>query len=671
MAPIRISIRTKLTIGALLPLFIAILVSSLTGGYLINANIVRQAQDKVRIDLNSAREAYQNETGRIRDLVRLQADTPFLVAAVARMNREELAALLTAFRRDEQLDLLTAVDRKGRVICRARNPSAFGDDRSGDFLVAEALRGRIISGTEILPAKELTKEGNDLASQATITVVPTPHARAGAKQVERSGMIMVASAPVRNRAGEIVGALYGGILLNGNNSLVDRIKRIVYEGVKFRGEDVGTATIFLDGIRITTNVMTSEGKRAIGTILSEEVYNRVIVNREKWVDRAFVVKDWYFTAYEPILDLKGAVVGSLYVGMLEKPYQEMKKRVNLIFGGVLLLGSVIGLAASGFIGSRLAQPIKELQNHAKRLSTGERGVEITVTTGDEIGDLAREFNSMTGKLARREDEIRELNRDLEQKISDRTLELEEKNRLLVKAREELVQAEKLAAIGELAAGVAHEINNPMAIIRGNAEILQMAVPQEAPIREEVDIIAGQVSRVDRIVANLLKFARRERKQLALTDLNQMLDEIVRQVKHQAPLVGIAVNRQLDPDLPRIEADPHQLRQVFTNLILNAIQAMPDGGSLTLVTQADKEAGSCEVVVADTGVGIPQQNLEQIFNPFFTTRANGTGLGLSVSYGIVRDHGGKISVESEPGKGTVFRVTLSLVQQKSGCSEPGG
>jgi two-component system NtrC family sensor kinase len=241
----------------------------------------------------------------------------------------------------------------------------------------------------------------------------------------------------------------------------------------------------------------------------------------------------------------------------------------------------------------------------------------------------------------------------------------------VKAREELVQAEKLAAIGELAAGVAHEINNPMAIIRGNAEILQMAVPQEAPIREEVDIIAGQVSRVDRIVANLLKFARRERKQLALTDLNQMLDEIVRQVKHQAPLVGIAVNRQLDPDLPRIEADPHQLRQVFTNLILNAIQAMPDGGSLTLVTQADKEAGSCEVVVADTGVGIPQQNLEQIFNPFFTTRANGTGLGLSVSYGIVRDHGGKISVESEPGKGTVFRVTLSLVQQKSGCSEPGG
>ncbi len=661
----RISIRTKLTIGALLPLSIAILVSSLAGAYLINANIVRQAQDKVRIDLNSAREAYLNETRQIRDLVRFRASSPFVATAVARGDREAIAPLLSVFRRNEQLDLLTAVDRSGRVIFRARNPAVFGDERARDLLVARALEGEIVSGTEVLQPEELKKEGDDLALQATIAVVPTPRARAAAKGVERSGMLLVASAPVRNRDGKIVGALYGGVLLNGNNSLVDRIKRIVFEGVQFHGEDVGTATIFLDDIRVTTNVMTKEGRRAIGTILSEEVYNRVIVNREKWVDRAFVVKDWYFTAYEPIIDLSGTVVGSLYVGMLEKPYRDMKKRVNLIFGGVLLLGSIIGLAASGFIGSRLAHPIRELQNHVKRLSTGERGIEIAVTTSDEIGDLAGEFNNMTRELVQREDEIQELNRSLERKIGERTAELEEKTLLLIKTREELARAEKLAAIGELAAGVAHEINNPMAIIRGNAELLQMAVPAQTPIREEVDIIARQVGRVDKIVGNLLKFARRERKQLATTDLNLMLDEILDQVGHQVLLTGITVTREFDPELPRIDGDPDQLRQVFTNLILNAGHAMADsGGTLTISTLGNKEAGSCEVVVSDTGIGIPPENLEQIFNPFFTTRANGTGLGLSVSYGIVRDHGGKIDVTSEPGMGSAFRVTLSLVQRQS-------
>ncbi len=669
MTPLRISIRTKLTIGALLPLSIAILVSSLTGAYLINANIARQAQDKVRIDLNSAREAYLNETQRIRDLVRFRASAPFVATAVSGGDRRAIAPLLSSFRRNEQLDLLTAVDKDGRVIFRSRNPAVFGDSRGNDLLVTRALRGEIVSGTEVLQPEELKKEGNDLALQATIAVVPTPRARATAKGVERSGMLMVASAPVLNREGQIVGALYGGILLNRNNSLVDRIKRIVYEGVRFHGEDVGTATIFLDDIRITTNVMTTEGKRAIGTKLSEEVYNRVIVNREKWVDRAFVVKDWYFTAYEPILDLSGTVVGSLYVGMLEKPYQEMKRRVNLIFGGVLLLGSIIGLAASGFIGSRLAHPIRELQNRVKRLSTGEREIEIAVMANDEIGDLAGEFNSMTRKLIRREDEIRELNRNLERKVGERTAELEEKSLLLIKAREELARAEKLAAIGELAAGVAHEINNPMAIIRGNAELLQMAVPARAAIREEVDIIASQVGRVDRIVGNLLKFARRQRKQLAATDLNLMLDEILDQVGHQVPLAGVTVTRRFDPDLPGIEGDPDQLRQVFTNLILNAIHAMAEGGSLTISTLTNREAGCCDVVVADTGAGILPEHLEQIFNPFFTTKANGTGLGLSVSYGIVRDHGGTIHVTSEPGRGSAFRVTLSLVQPRNDAGPP--
>ena len=662
MPLIRFSIRVKLTIGALLPLFVAITVCSLIGIYIINSSIVSQAQEKVGTDLNSAREIYLNEVAHIRDVVNLTAVAPSTASAFASGNQTVLSSLLSPLRRNEHLDILTAVAHDGRILFRAGNPAVLGNSRAGDRLVARALKGEVVAGTAVFSPEELLQEGAGLARQATIEIIATPHAKPTDKQVGLSGMLLVSSAPVRNAAGRIVGVLYGGVLLNRNNHLVDKIKRIVYEGVQFQGEDVGTATMFLDDLRINTNVQTRGGNRAIGTRLSEEVYNRVIIKKEKWVDRAFVVKDWYFSAYEPILDLDGAVVGSLYVGMLEKPYSAMKKKVALIFGGVLLVGSLIGLAVSGFIGSRLARPIRELQNLIKRFSAGERDVRIAVTSGDEIGDLAAEFNDMTGKLIQREEEVRELNSELERKVLERTAELEEKNLLLVKAREELVKVEKLAAVGELAAGVAHEINNPMAIIRGNAELLQMVIPPEHPDREEVDTIAQQVGRVEKIVANLLRFARRERTHPGKTFVNRMLDEILNQVGHQVPLTGIVILKEYTVGLAAIEGDPDQLRQVFTNLILNAVHAMPEGGTLRIATQLD--ADSIEIGVEDTGVGIAPENLEQIFNPFFTTRASGTGLGLSLSYGIVKNHGGKIEVASTSGTGSMFRVILPLTQRRS-------
>jgi len=354
-------------------------------------------------------------------------------------------------------------------------------------------------------------------------------------------------------------------------------------------------------------------------------------------------------------------VGSLYVGIMERPFLEMKREISLIFGVVLLCGSLIGLAISSFIATRLARPIKELETAARQITAGERNLKIEINSQDEIGDLASEFAQMTQTLAQREEDIQKLNRDLEQKVLDRTAQLEEKNLLLVKTQEDLVRAAKLADIGMLAAGVAHEINNPMAIIRGNTELLQMAIPEDDPNREEVDTIAQQVGRVERIVGSLLKFARQQQKELGTVAVNGLLDEILKQVGHQVPLTGIEVRRSYAADLPPLQGDGDQLRQVFTNLILNAIQAMKQGGTLTVATSRDSDAGTCTVAVGDTGVGIPPENLKNIFSPFFTTRNDGTGLGLAVSYGIVRDHGGNIQVESEAGAGSTFRVVLPLKQ----------
>ncbi len=657
----RRSIRAKLTIGALTPFVVALVVCSLTGLYIIDSRIAHQAQEKVRTDLNSAREAYQNELSRIDELVQFTATIPYSAPAVASGDRKAIEALLVPLQTQQKLDFLTVVDARGRVLFRAHNPSRSGDDLHSRRSVALALRGESVQGTELFSPTELQGEDEELARRAAIEAVATPRARQVPTAVERSGLLLVAAAPVRDAKGAVVGALTGGVLLNRNNGLVDKIKETVYEGVKFNNTDVGTATIFLGDLRIATNVMTPDHRRAIGTRLSEEVYKRVIEERAKWVGKAFVVDDWYLTAYEPILDLGGKAVGSLYVGMLERPYAELKREVNLIFGGVVLVCTLAGLAISGLIGRQLSRPIKTLEQLARRVAAGERNLQIEVRTGDELEELADEFNQMTRALDQRETEIRNLNAGLEEKVRQRTSQLEEQSRLLIRTQADLARAAKLADLGVMAAGVAHEINTPLAIIRGNTEVLEMGIPPGHPNREEIDIIARQTERMAKIVANLLAFAREKRLRQGTVAIHPLLDDVVAQLGFQVPVENIRVERRYDPELATVPGDGDQLRQVFTNLVLNAVQAMPGGGVLTLATGRSAEGDNCWVEVADTGSGIPREDLDKLFSPFFTTKENGTGLGLSVSYGIVKDHGGEIGVVDTGGPGTVFRVTLPLRQ----------
>ncbi|ACH39252.1 sensor histidine kinase, HAMP domain-containing [Citrifermentans bemidjiense Bem] len=652
----RFPIKAKLTFGALAPLFVAFFICSLAGLYIINEKIASQAQEKVRTDLNSAREVYRNELDRIREFIDLTATNPYNSSSIV-AGDHEIQALLRQRLYKKRLDILTAVDAKGRVLYRAHTPSLAGDLQKSYF-VQQALKGVAVTGTALMGEQELAREGVALSSRATIPLVSTPHARPRNDAIEKTGMVMVSAAPLRNHAGQIIGALYGAVLLNNNNALVDKIKEIVYEGVQFNGTDVGSATIFLGDARIATNVRLTDGARAIGTRVSEEVYQRVIVEKKKWIRRAFVVNDWYFTAYEPILDLHGKAIGSLYVGMLEKPYTHMQKSVNSILYMVLFVTSLIGLAVSGFIATLLARPIKELEKLAHRVARGERNLQMEVHTKDEVGDLADAFNLMTRALSRQEAEIGLLHRALELKVEERTAQLSDKNRLLLQTQADLARAEKLADLGIVAAGVAHEINTPLAIIRGNAEVLEMCLPPEHPNHEEVEIISMQTERMAKIVGNLLTFARQKSLNQREFMVHEILDDIVTQIRHQVPMDAISVQWEYDMNLGAVTGDTDQLRQVFSNIILNAVQAMlPEGGTLRLTTRPHGPGNGCEVEIRDTGKGIPAEHLEKIFTPFFTTRDSGTGLGLSVSYGIVRDHGGDIQVSSTPGAGTCFKIVL--------------
>jgi two-component system, NtrC family, sensor kinase len=225
----------------------------------------------------------------------------------------------------------------------------------------------------------------------------------------------------------------------------------------------------------------------------------------------------------------------------------------------------------------------------------------------------------------------------------------------------MLQAEKLAAIGKLAAGVAHEINNPLTGVLTNSSLLLADLPPGDARREDLQTIVDETLRCRRIVKGLLDFARQTPPQTETLALGDLVEKVLELVRHQPSFRAIQVSTALDPELPSVHADRDQLRQVILNLVLNAAEAMPEGGALTLTSRRGP-AGTVEIVVADTGPGIPEEVRDRIFEPFFTTKKAGTGLGLAIVYGIMEQHRGAIRVESAPGRGTMMTISLPAVER---------
>lgn len=608
----RVHIRRRLLLTTLLPLLVALLVSWLIGDRLIAARVAGQAQEEARSDLGTARELYQGELNRLAEGVQLISRSPELSRSLQGKTADELARLLALLSGSRSFSFLTVVDRYGQVRYRAANPERAGDTLQHLKPVAEALAGRPSQGSMLLSSLQASQENPLLPDQILVPLLPSQHAVPTTRTAEQRGLFLVAAAPITAADGEINGALLAGQLLNNDEQLADRITRVIapqQQDATLRE----TATIFLDDVRIATTVVDENGQRATGTRLSGEVAKQVLQRGERWIAPAFVLHERYFAAYEPLRDPDGTVVGALYVGLPERPYLYLRTNLNLTFAALLLALTALALL-------------------------------LTTSLGRQ--------------LAKRETEIGSLNRTLEQKVQQRTTELEEKSRQLLETEKELARNERLAELGMLSAGVAHEINNPLAIIRGNAELLQMSIPAEAEDQEEVSEILTQAGRINRITSSLLTLARQDKRQISRFPLTGLLDEILDQIGHQVPLAGYTVERSYQQTSIHLEADREQLRQVFTNLILNGLQAMEGEGQLTISTEADPD-GTCSITVADTGPGIDQEQQERLFSPFFSTKQNGTGLGLAVSWGIVRNHGGTITVHSAPGAGARFVVTLPL------------
>jgi two-component system NtrC family sensor kinase len=341
-------------------------------------------------------------------------------------------------------------------------------------------------------------------------------------------------------------------------------------------------------------------------------------------------------------------------------------QTNAITMAAYSIGFIIiaSLFVGFFVHRLIYVPLKDLDTGAKQLSSGNLDQTIPVRGEDEFGRLAASFNAMTVALRNSQLEFREWGHTLEQKVEKRTQEL----RI---AEAESARTEKLASVGLLAAGIAHELNNPLTGVLTFTTLLRKKMPDGSMDAEDLDLVIRETKRCAAIIRRLLDFAREKTPEKKFTDLNQVIEDTVRIIERPASFRDVEIATELDRDLPQVWVDADLIKQVVMNILVNAQHAIEHEGSITVRTRRLAEAKSpepgeepvpmAEIAIIDTGCGIPEKNLKRIFDPFFTSKevGKGTGLGLSVSHGIIRSHGGSIEVDSTVGKGSTFRIYLPL------------
>lgn len=479
--------------------------------------------------------------------------------------------------------------------------------------------GRSISHFVVWSREQLLAHSPALASRAVLD-----REYSAANGQETRGLVSLTLTPVMARDGSLWAVLEGGELINGS------------------------------------------------TRVSAPVREQVLERGEVWIDRAFVHDAWYVSGYEPLLGANGERIGMLYVGFLEWPFIRTYLTNLLELGsGVVLLLLISGLLV--YRGARdLFTPIERMHRVVRQVQYGKsaRVGPLALDPDHELAQLGRQFDAMLDRQEAHQQQMARSADELEQKVAERTRSLEQKTaeleehiHMLTQARQQLLISEKLAALGELCAGVAHEINNPLAVILGNVELMKLELGEAAePVSEELALVLTQIERIRAITRSLLQYSRPGDYETAPVwqHLNPIIEESLTLVRSALRQQQVELVADLQAQQP-IEADRQQLLQVLINLLVNASHALGERGQIRVESRDwHSETGQllgAEVRVIDNGSGIEAAIMDKIFDPFFTTRATGTGLGLALSHRIISRWGGELLVDSTPGEGSCFTIRL--------------
>lgn len=563
-------------------------------------------------------------------------------------------ALLAERQKDLGLDFLYIVGHP---------PMDGADNRMANWpVIAAALSGASSTSVDIFSNADLAAISPELAERARLDLIETPNAVPTTRDAETRGMVVHSASHITLPSGES-GALVGGILLNQNLGFIDTINDLVYRQSSLPEGSQGTATLFLDDVRVSTNVRLFADRRALGTRVSAAVRKTVLEDGQIWLDRAFVVNDWYISAYEPIKDSFGKRVGMLYVGFLEAPFARTKYESLLIIVGAFLFVAALSVPIFLRWARGIFKPLERMTHTIGRVESGDLSARTNLDqVQDEISLVAEHLDDLLDQVQERDKRLRAWNDELNARVDARTSELREANRQLEATTKQLIMSEKLAAIGEITAGVAHEINNPVAVLQGNLDVLRDLLGEHARIADtEFRLIDEQVNRINLIVTKLLQFAKPEEyagfvERHAPADV---IDDCLPLVQHLLSKAEIDIERETRATR-FVLMNRTELQQVLVNLMVNALHAMPEQGTLTLIDEDADLNGrpGIRITVRDTGTGMEPEVLNRIFDPFYTTkRREGTGLGLSITKTLIDRQGGTLDVESTLGVGTCFTIWL--------------
>lgn len=592
--------------------FLAICILGL-GFYVIKKDIFERTQTRVVRSLDSARIFYEEEINRIGEL----------------LQNADLSTDPETLKKKLRLDYFYKV------------PIEQASQNASEIVRAAVEKGVPVGGTRIIEKAELADMSENVQRRAHITIEDTPKARPTAATTLASAMAKEFAMPVYDSASRPDQVVYAGRIVNQDYVLVDRIRKLVFGDEHYKNKPVGTVTIFQDDVRISTNVLNENGQRAIGTRISEEVYHAVVEQNHRWLDRAFVVTHWYKTAYEPIRSIDGRIIGILYVGILEEPYNHLAARVLITFVVIILLASTMAFILAYILSRSISHPLTMLLDGTRKLSGGELGHLIWPTPSniEEMQSLAKAFNDMSVRLEERE-----------VRLQNNTAKLEELNKSYL----------------DLLGFVAHELKGLLSSAVINAYSLRDGFLGMINFKQKkaVDSICRNLDYLDATVKKFLNLSRIERGNLEINKTEFAIGKDVFGVSIQTftQLLNskhMQVQNVIDPTL-KVRADMDLMQIVANNLVNNAIKYGTAGGQITICA---KDKGECVTVeVYNDSTPIPEGMIGQLFKKFSRLdmpekkKVKGTGLGLYITKQIIEAHGGHIRAEArEHGNAFIFTI----------------